>query len=242
MDPMQPTTIWNGMIHPFVGLSVRGVIWYQGESNAGKLEKAAEYGDFFALKIQDWREQWGDDFRYLWVQLANYKKPVTEPGTNDPWAVLQNHQRLTLALPKTGMVVANDIGEADDIHPMNKTDVGDRLARWALADEYGRDIVKSGPLLRDHEIKDGRVHLQFYHICNGLKIRDGEALQHFEIRDEEGKWHWAQAVIDGDAVVVSHPEVSRPTAARYAWAANPATANLVNSEGLPASLFTTESE
>ncbi|MFU8893269.1 MAG: sialate O-acetylesterase [Luteolibacter sp.] len=241
-DSSRPTTIWNGMIHPFVGFTIRGMIWYQGESNAGNHENAAKYGTLFERKIQDWREQWGDDFRYLWVQLANYKKPVTEPGTNDPWAVVQNHQRLALALPKTGMAVANDIGEADDIHPLNKFDVGDRLARWALADEYGKDLVKSGPLYRDHQIINDRVHIQFSHIGTGLKSRDGETLRHFEIQDEGGKWHWAQAEIKDDQIVVSHPEVNRPAAARYAWAANPATANLVNSEGLPASLFTTEAE
>lgn len=241
-NPSQPTTIWNGMIHPFVGFTIRGVIWYQGESDAGNHENAANYGTLFERKIQDWREQWGDDFRYLWVQLANYKKPVTEPGTNDPWAVVQNHQRLALALPKTGMAVANDIGDASDIHPLNKSDVGDRLARWALADEYGKDVVKSGPLHRDHRIIEGRVHVQFSHIGTGLKTRDGEPLQHFEIQDEEGNWHWAQAEIKDDQIVISHPKVKRPAAARYAWAANPATANLVNSAGLPASLFTTEAE
>lgn len=241
-NPSQPTTIWNGIIHPFVGFTFRGVIWYHGESNTGNLEKASDYGDFFALLIQDWREQWGEDFRFLWVQLANFKKPVTEPGTNQPWAVLQNQQRLCLALPKTGMAVVNDIGEAGNIHPLNKADVGDRLARWALADEYGKDVIRSGPLYREHRIIEGRIHLQFSHIGTGLKSRDGDGLQHFEIQDAEGNWHWAQARIEDDAVVVWHPEVNRPAAARYAWAANPATANLVNSEGLPASLFTTESD
>ncbi len=239
-DPSQPTTIWNGMIHPFVGFTIRGVIWYQGESNAGNLERALEYRSLFELKIQDWREQWGDDFRYLWVQLANYKRPVTEPGTNDPWAVVQNHQRLALALPKTGMVVANDIGDGNDIHPLNKYDVGDRLARWALADEYGKDVIRSGPLYSEHRIIDDRVYVRFSHTGAGLDTRDGEPLQHFEIQDGEGTWHWAQAAMHEDYVVISHPEVSHPTAARYAWAANPVTANLVNSEGLPASIFTTE--
>lgn len=239
-DSGNPTTIWNGMIHPFVGTAIRGVIWYQGESNAGNLGNAAEYGALFGLKIQDWREQWGDEFRYLWVQLANYKRPVQEPGTNDPWAVVQEHQRRCLALPKTGMAVINDIGDAGDIHPRNKRDVGARLARWALADEYGRDVVRSGPLYESHRASGGAVIVTFAHIGEGLTTRDGKPPQHFEIQDQEGNWNWAQAAIEEDTVVISHPEVKTPAAARYAWAANPEGANLVNSEGLPASLFTTE--
>ncbi|HKK18306.1 MAG TPA: sialate O-acetylesterase [Opitutales bacterium] len=235
--PGRPATIWNGMVHPFVGYAVRGAIWYQGESNR---RRPNDYEGLFTTMIEDWREQWGDDFRFLWAQLANFQKPVNEPGTNDGWAVIQDHQRRTLKLPKTGMAVLNDIGDAKDIHPKNKKDVGERLARWALADDYGQDIVKSGPLYESHEIVDDKVIVGFDYVADGLKARDGGDLKRFEIKDVGGAWHWADASIDGDKVIVSHPNVSEPTAARHAWAANPEGANLVNSEGLPASIFTSE--
>lgn len=236
-DSGKPATIWNGMIHPLTGYSMRGAIWYQGESNR---RNANAYGELFTLMIQDWRAQWGDDFSFLWVQLANYQEPVKEPGTNDGWAVVQEHQRRTLTLPKTGMAVINDIGDAKDIHPRNKLDVGERLARWALADDYGKELLKSGPLYKHHEIAGDTVKVTFDYVGGGLKSRDGQALQHFEILDADGQWHWADAVIEGNSVLVSHPELMHPAAVRYAWAANPEGANLINSEGLPASLFTTE--
>jgi len=236
----RPATIYNGMIHPLVGYSIRGAIWYQGESNSGSVKRASDYGALFQKKIDDWRKLWGDDFRYLWVQLANFRAPVKEPGTNPGWAVVQEQQRLTLALPKTGMAVINDIGDEKNIHPRNKLDVGERLARWALADEYGKDIIKSGPLYSSHEISGGKVTVTFEFTGDGLKSRDGEPLQRFEIQDSEGNWHWANAEIQGNSVIISHPDVKTATAARYAWAENPEGANLVNSEGLPTSLFTTE--
>lgn len=238
--PNLPATIYNGMIHPLVGYSIRGAIWYQGESNARTVEQASDYGALFGKKIEDWRQLWGDEFRYLWVQLANFRAPVQEPGTNPGWAVVQEYQRLTLSLPKTGMAVINDIGAAKNIHPRNKLDVGERLARWALADDYDKDIIKSGPLYSGYDISDGKVIVTFDHIGKGLKSRDGKPLQRFEIQDTTGKWYWADAEIQGNTVVVSHPEVKHATATRYAWAENPEGANLVNSEGLPTSLFTTE--
>jgi sialate O-acetylesterase len=235
----KPATIWNGMIHPLAGYTMRGAIWYQGESNARNEAQASDYGALFAGMIEDWREQWGDDFRYLWVQLADYKAPVQEPGTNAPWAIVQEHQRRTLALPKTGMAVINDIGDAKNIHPINKKDVGERLARWALADDYGQAVIKSGPLYKAHEISGETVTVSFDHIGEGLKSRDGGPLQRFEIQGANGNWHWGEAAIEAETVIISHPDVKQPQAVRYAWAANPEGANLVNSEGLPASLFTT---
>jgi sialate O-acetylesterase len=233
----RPATIWNGMIQPLVGYACRGAIWYQGESNAGNAE---EYGSLFTAMIRDWRKQWGDGFRFLWVQLANFRDPVVEAGSNQPWAIVQDHQRRCLALEKTGMAVINDIGEAKNIHPGNKKDVGERLARWALADDYGKDVVKSGPLYKSHQISGNKVIVSFDHTAKGLQSRDGKPLQRFEIKGKDGKWHWADAVIAGATVAISCKDVSEPVAARYAWASNPEGANLVNSEGLPASLFTTE--
>lgn len=233
----QPATLWNAMIAPLAGYTMRGAIWYQGESNR---RNADEYGALFSLMIEDWREQWGDNFRFLWVQLANFREPVQEPGTNDGWAVVQEHQRRTLAWPKTGMAVINDIGDAKDIHPRNKKDVGERLARWALANDYNKDIIKSGPIYKTHRISKGTVTVEFKHVGEGLESRDGEPLQRFEILGSDGTWHWANAEIQDGQVVISHPEVDEAVAVRYAWAANPEGANLVNSAGLPASLFTTE--
>ena len=237
LHPNRPMSIYNGMIHPWVGYGLRGTIWYQGESNAGR---AKEYETIFPLLILDWRKQWKKEMPYYFVQLANFKQPSAEPGRPDAWAELQNAQRLTLALPKTGMAVINDIGDARDIHPRNKKDVGERLARWALFHEYGRkDVVVCGPLYREAKREGATFRIAFDH-ARGLRSRDGGALKRFEIAGEDRKWHWAEAVIEGETVVVSCPEVPQPVAVRYAWASNPSGANLVNGEGLPASLFRTD--
>lgn len=233
----QPSSIYNGMIHPWVGYALRGAIWYQGESNASR---AKQYETIFPQLILDWRRLWDKELPFYFVQLANFKKPSTEPGVPDDWAELQNAQRLTLSLPKTGMAIINDIGMANDIHPTNKLDVGERLARWALAKDYGKeDIVVSGPIYRGSKIEDGKVRIEFDH-AQGLKSRDGGPLKRFEIAGEDRKWVWADAGIDGETVVVSSPKVAEPVAVRYAWASNPEGANLVNGEGLPASLFRTD--
>lgn len=238
--PGNPATIYNAMVAPFVGYAMRGAIWYQGESNAKSPQSSLAYGKLFPLMIHDWRVRWHDDFRFLWVQLANFRKPVEQPGTNDPWAILQDQQRRSLAIERTGMAVINDIGTENNIHPPNKKDVGQRLARWALADDYGKDVVKCGPLFKGSRIDGAKVTLAFEHTGKGLKSADGGPLKRFEIRGEDGTWHWADATISAESVVVSSPEVAKPAAVRYAWAANPTGANLVNSEGLPASVFTTE--
>ena len=237
LDPGKPMAIYNGMIHPWVGYALKGAIWYQGESNAGR---AKQYETIFPQLILDWRRLWKKELPFYFVQLANFKKPSTEPGVPDDWAELQNAQLLTLSLPKTGMAVINDIGMANDIHPTNKLDVGERLARWALAKDYGKDdLVISGPLYKGSKIEGDKVRIDFDH-AKGLKSRDGGPLKRFEIAGRDRKWHWAEAVIEGESVVVSSNEVKRPVAVRYAWASNPEGANLVNGEGLPASLFRTD--
>ena len=233
----KPMAIYNAMIHPWVGYALKGAIWYQGESNAGR---AKQYETIFPQLILDWRRLWKKQLPFHYVQLANFKKPSTEPGVPDEWAELQNAQLLTLKLPKTGMAVINDIGMADNIHPTNKLDVGERLARWALANDYGRNgIVISGPLYKESRIEGDRIRIAFDH-AKGLKSRDGGPLKRFEIAGRDRKWHWADAAIDGESVVVSSKEVKKPVAVRYAWASNPEGANLVNGEGLPASLFRTD--
>ena len=237
LSPNRPVSIYNGMIHPWVGYAMKGAIWYQGESNAGR---AKEYETIFPLLIMDWRKRWQKELPFYFVQLANFKVPTSKPGQASSWAELQNAQRLTLRLPRTGMAVINDIGAAKDIHPRNKKDVGERLARWALANEYGsKDVVVSGPLYRAFKIDGSKARIFFDH-AKGLQTRDGREPARFEVAGKDKVWHWGKAVIDGEAVLVSSEEVSEPVAVRYAWASNPEGANLVNGAGLPASLFRTD--
>lgn len=236
----KPGVLYASMIHPFVGYTMRGAIWYQGEGNAKP--GAVPYDQTLPLMINDWRKRWGDDFSFYYVQLASFRAPSTEPGTPDAWALCQDRMRRVLATtPKTGMAITNDVGEANDIHPKNKKDPGERLARWALAKDYGKELIYSGPLFKSSEVKGGAIRVTFDQVGDGLKSRDGNALKRFEIAGGDKKWNWADAKIDGkDAVLVSSAEVKQPMAVRYAWAANPEGANLMNSDGLPASVFRTD--
>ena len=236
----RPGVLYAAMIHPFVGYTMRGAIWYQGEGNARP--GAVPYDQTLPLMIHDWRKRWNDEFSFYYVQLASYHAPSTEPGTPDSWALTQDRMRLVLGTtPKTGMAIINDVGEANDIHPKNKKDPGERLARWALAKDYGKQLIYSGPLFKTSEVKDGAIRLTFDQAGEGLKSRDGGALKRFEIAGADKNWKWADAKVDGtDAVIVSSAEVKAPVAVRYAWAANPEGSNLVNSNGLPASVFRTD--
>lgn len=236
----RPGVLYAAMIHPFVGYTMRGAIWYQGEGNARP--GAVPYDQTLPLMINDWRKRWNDEFSFYYVQLASYHAPSTEPGTPDSWALTQDRMRLVLATtPKTGMAVTNDVGEANDIHPKNKKDPGERLARWALAKDYGKQLLYSGPLFKTSAVKDGAIRVTFDQAGEGLQSREGGALKRFEIAGADKKWKWADAKIDGkDAVIVSSAEVKAPVAVRYAWAANPEGANLINSDGLPASVFRTD--
>lgn len=232
--------LFQSMIHPFVGYTMRGAIWYQGEANAKPA--AVPYDQTLPLLINDWRKRWNDSFSFYYVQLANFRKPTTEPGVWDAWPLLQDRMRLVLGTtPKTGMAVINEVGAESAIHPKNKKDPGERLALWALAKDYGRDIVYSGPLYQKNTITKDSIRITFDHVGEGLKTRDDGPLKRFEIAGSDKVWHWADAKIEGkDSVVVSNPKVTRPVAVRYAWARNPDGANLVNSAGLPASVFRTD--
>ena len=236
----KPGVLFSAMIHPFTGYTLRGAIWYQGEGNAKA--GAVPYDQTLPLMINDWRKRWNDEFSFYYVQLASYRAPSTEPGTPDPWALTQERMRLVLATtPKTGMAITNDVGEANDIHPKNKKDPGERLARWALAKDYGKELIYSGPLFKSSEVKVDAIRVTFDQAGAGLKSRDGGALKRFEIAGADKVWKWADAKIDGsDAVLVRSAEVKAPAAVRYAWASNPEGANLVNSDGLPASVFRTD--
>jgi sialate O-acetylesterase len=236
----KPGVLFASMIHPFVGYTMRGAIWYQGEGNAKA--GAVPYDQTLPLMINDWRKRWNDEFSFYYVQLASYHAPSTAPGTPDPWALTQDRMRLVLnTTPKTGMAITNDVGEANDIHPKNKKDPGERLARWALAKDYGQNLTYSGPLFKTSQARDKAIRVTFDQCGTGLKSRDGSPLKRFEIAGPDKTWHWADAKIDSpNSVLVSSPQVPQPAAVRYAWAANPEGANLVNSEGLPTSVFRTD--
>jgi sialate O-acetylesterase len=232
-----PSALFNGMIFPLLPFAIRGAIWYQGESNA---DRGAQYRDLFQVLIRNWRKAWGQgDFPFYFVQLANYmaRRPVP---TESRWAELREAQMMALALPNTGMAVAIDIGEADDIHPRNKKDVGLRLALNALHGTYGcSDVIPCGPLFRSAKREGSSLRISFDHVGGGL-VCQGDTLNGFAIAGEDGCFVWAEAKIDGDEILVFSPEITEPLSARYGWADNPEV-NLFNKDGLPASPFRTDS-
>jgi sialate O-acetylesterase len=235
-NPNQPAVLYNAMIHPLLPFHIRGAIWYQGESNAGR---AFQYRSLFRTMIRDWRTQWDQgDFPFYFVQLANYMQRNEKP-VEDSWAELREAQAMALQEPNTGMAVAIDIGDALDIHPGNKQEVGRRLALNALAQVYNHDVPFSGPMYAGMEIKGNMIELSFDHVLDGLHTSDNGPLTGFSICGEDHKFVWANARITGNKVEVSAPGISSPVAVRYAWSSNPA-CNLVNSAGLPASPFRTD--
>jgi sialate O-acetylesterase len=229
--PNTPAGLWNGMIAPLVPYGIRGVIWYQGESNANSDQHAYNYRRLFSTMIEDWRNRWGQgDFPFLFVQLANYQ-------SNGRWPVLRESQTETLRLANTGMAVTLDIGESKDIHPKNKQDVGLRLALAARAIAYGHAVEYSGPSFRQATPEGVAMRLYFSH-ADGMAARGGE-LKGFEVAGADGKFAAADARVDGQTIVVSSPSVPAPVSVRYGWADDPA-CNLVNRAGLPASSFRSE--
>ena len=240
-NPNRATVLYNGVISPLQPYAIKGVIYYQGEQNAGR---AHQYRTLFPALIEDWRRTWGQgDFPFLYVQLPNYisdkNKPDHPPEPEaSAWAELRDAQRQALQAPNTGMAVTIDIGDPRDLHPKNKIDVGRRLARQALAVAYGQPILASGPLFRSMTVAEQEAHLQFYHVGSGLVAR-GHDLKGFAIAGADQKFVWAKATIVGSKVVVSSDQVPHPVAVRYAWADNP-DCNLYNKEGFPASPFRTD--
>ncbi len=228
-----PTTLFGGMIHPLIPLALRGAIWYQGESNASRHR---QYRALFPALINDWRRCWKrPDLAFHFVQLANHLAAPRQPGESD-WARLREAQTMTLKLPHTGMAVAIDIGDANDIHPRNKRDVGRRLAFNALHTTYGqREVVPCGPLFKQAQCEGAALRVSLTHAAGGLVCR-GEKLTGFAIAGADGKFVWADARIDGETVLVSSPAVPEPIHVRYGWADNPP-CNLYNAAGLPASPF-----
>lgn len=235
-NPNTASVLFNGMIHPLLGFPITGAIWYQGESNAGA---AWAYRDRFPAMISDWRTRWGQgDFPFLWVQLANFRDPKTEPRTDD-WAVLREAQEHTLRLPATGTALAIDVGDAKDIHPRDKQTVGARLALAARKVAYGEQLVHSGPRYAGMSVEGRAIRLRFDLYGSSLAAKGGD-LKRFAIAGADQKFTWAQARIDGDSVIVSSDAVAAPVAVRYAFEINPEGANLYNRDGLPASPFRTD--
>ena len=258
-EPNLSTVLYNAMIKPLAPFAIKGAIWYQGESN---VDKAYRYGDLMGAMVLDWRALWGYEFPFYITQLAGFKQVTSNPGDDD-WAELREAQAKTVSvLDKVGMACIIDIGEAGDVHPIRKEEVGERLARLALANDYGRKVTADGPRYAGYTVLDNAVRVRFTDIAKGLTVipsgdyaaerygKDGMdcelvkkaesgVLCGFQIAGADHVWHWADAAIDGDEVIVSSPEVRHPLAVRYAWGANPV-CNLFNSEGLPAWPFRTD--
>jgi sialate O-acetylesterase len=236
-----PTLVYNKMIHPLMRYPIKGVLWYQGESNADSRDDAFAYRGLFPRLIEDWRRGWSaGDFPFLFVQLAGFMAPAAEPADSN-WALLRESQSAALALARTAQAVAVDVGDAADVHPRNKQEVGRRLALAARRVAHGEVVVHSGPVYRSHEVRAGRVVIALDHAGGGLAAR-GEAgvLRGFAVAGEDRRFVWAEAAIDGGRVVVWSDAVPDPVAVRYAWGDNPEDANLSNREGLPASPFRTD--
>ena len=267
-----PAALYNGMIHPLVPFAIKGILWYQGEANYGD---GPEYYTKTRALVGGWRKLWnqppsqssgasgpppqgsgesGGDVPFYFAQLPNFEKPNPNPAGGDGWAHLRMAQLRCMQMTNVGMAVTIDLGESNNIHPKNKRDVGERLARWALHNEYGRkDVAVSGPLYKSMTVENGKIRIRFDYVAGGLMVgkKEGAApavaddhgtLRQFAIAGDDGKWVWADAVIDGDAVVVSSPQVPRPAAVRYAYSWNPAGCNLYNKAGLPASPFRTDDD
>ena len=233
--PNNPTALFNAMINPLIPCSFRGVIWYQGESNAGR---AYQYRSLFPLLIDDWRKHWDRELPFYWVQLANFQRPVDSPQPSE-WAELREAQSMTLNLPATGEAVIIDIGEERDIHPKNKQDVGQRLALIALKNDYGQNVESSGPRYRQMEVDGNQINLSF-DFSTGLLSANSQPLGQFSIAGDDQQFVWADAKIDGQSVIVSSETIQKPVAVRYAWSNNPVGCNLTNASGLPASPFRTD--
>ncbi len=236
-----PGALFKARILPLAPYAIRGVIWYQGEANSYTVH-ANLYGIQLATMITDWRRLWGYDFAFISVQLPDIGAPQTEPVQTHGRVLVREGVLQSLSLPNTGMAVTIGTGEEKSNHPVNKQEVGRRLAQWALATVYQqKGVAGSGPLPESNRVVDGKVIVTFSHTDGGLVAQGGE-LKGFAIAGADLKWVWGKAVIAGDTVIVSSPEVKAPVAVRYAWAINPAGSNLCNGAGLPATPFRTDHE
>lgn len=231
-----PTLLFNAMLNPLIPYSIKGALWYQGESNAGR---AWQYRKAFPLMIGDWRKRWGQgDFPFYFVQLASFDADHGTSKTGSNWAELREAQTLTLSVPNTGMAVTTDIGEPHDIHPRNKQDVGKRLAAVALNKTYGKSRVDSGPVFKSMEVKGDRIDVTFTNTGSGLQAKDRYGyVKGFEIAGADKQFFYAKASIEGNTVVIYHDQVKTPVAVRFGWADEASDTNLFNAEGFPAVPF-----
>ena len=233
-DSWSPSQLFNGMIAPLTPFSIRGVIWYQGETNSA-LDRAPLYHRLFSTLIADWRSQWGQgDFPFFFAQISSFRSTPQEA-----WGVLRDAQRRTLSVANTGMAVTIDVGDPDNVHPADKQTVGHRLALLARAQVYGEKIEDSGPVFEQATAEGTTIRAWFQHVGKGLAASDGGVAQGFEVAGADHRFAAAQARIEGSSVAASSPEVKNPIYIRYAWP-NAPQANLVNSFGLPTSTFTSE--
>jgi sialate O-acetylesterase len=234
----QPAALYNAMVAPLVNYTIKGFLWYQGESNTGR---ANEYAKLQPAMISDWRSKWGQpNAPFLYVQLPGFMETTYLPGESQ-WATFREAQAKSLSLPNTGMAIAIDLGEWNDIHPDRKKEVGERLALAAQKVAYGeKDVVSSGPLYQSSKIDGNKIILTFNNVGSGLVTNDGEEPERFAIAGADKKFVWAKAKIEGSTVIVWSDEIAAPMYVRYAWADNPDGANLYNKEGLPASPFRTD--
>jgi sialate O-acetylesterase len=239
-----PTILYNRMIHPLLGFPIKGVIWYQGESNANSVEQAAAYRRLFRDMISSWRGEWrgsNPEFPFLWVQLPNYGPVDSLPPANSDWATARESQAAALALPNTGQVVAIDLGQAEELHPRNKQDVARRLALVARAVAYGERVISSGPTYRRHTVQGSRVTIELGNLGGGLvsRVTDG-MIPGFAIAGDDRQFVWANAKLEGTRVVVWSERVTKPAAVRYLWTNSPVAPALYNREGLPVAPFRTD--
>jgi sialate O-acetylesterase len=237
IDNARPGNIFAGMVNPTLGYGMKGVIWYQGESNAGT---AYEHATLFPFLIEQWRKEWGQgDFSFYWVQLADFMAEKPSPGDSN-WAELRETQTKTLKLPNTGQAVIIDLGEARDIHPRNKYDVASRLVRWALVKDYGMKFPYRSPELKSSAFEGNKATITIDCFGSTLRSFDVTEVKGFAICGADKVWHWASAKIVGrDQVEVTSDKVPAPVAVRYAWADNPV-CNLYSQDGLPVTPFRTD--
>lgn len=240
VEQNEPSSLYNTMVAPAINYSIKGIVWYQGESNSGS---ASEYAQLLPALIKNWRNKWNmGDIPFVYAQLPNFMEAQYTPGDSE-WAVLREAQLKALSVANTAMAVTIDAGEWNDVHPLNKAIVGERLALAAEKAAYNeRSIVSSGPVYQSSKVEDSKIIIMFNNCGSGLVARNGKELEQFAIAGADKKYVWAKAIIDGDKVIVWSDEIKQPLYVRYAWADNPDGANLYNKEGLPASPFTTDSD
>lgn len=229
----KPAGLYNAMIHPLTKFPIKGVIWYQGESNTGEPEK---YGERFKTMIQQWRTDWQQEFPFYFVQLANFMEAATKPEESN-WAALREAQRNTLQIDNTGMAVAIDLGEWNDIHPLDKQSVGRRLANLALDNNYGHTISSESPNPKSVKFKNSKVIIQFKNDGERLQSIDGKDIRFIAISNDGEHFKWAKSNIKGNKLIVRHEDIENPIAIRYAWANNPENVNFYSTNGLPVMPF-----